>query len=97
MHPSALAPGLPTMAASVPGFESVSISGMWAPAKTPVAVINRLNQEILRLLSRPEVKEQLLGGGVEAVGSSPAEFAAVIKADIARMGKVIKDAGIQPE
>jgi tripartite-type tricarboxylate transporter receptor subunit TctC len=97
LQASALAPGLPTVASSVPGFESVSISGLWAPAKTPAAVINRLNQELTRLLANAEVKDKLLAGGVEAVGSTPAEFAAVIKADIVKMGKVIRDAGIQPE
>ena len=94
--PSALTPGLPTVAASgVPGYESIGLSGIWAPAKTPAAIINRLNQEIVRTLNLPDVKEKFFNSGVETVGSSPQEFAALIKTDSARVGKVIKDAGIR--
>ena len=97
-EPSALAPGLPTIAASgVPGYESVGISGIWAPAKTPATIINRLHQEIVRALTLPEVKERLLNADVEAVGSSPEQFAAMIKSDMVNMAKVIKDAGLKLE
>ena len=93
--PSALTPGLPTVAASVPGYESIGLAGMWAPAKTPAAIINRLSQEIARSLSQPDVKEKFLNSGVEAVGSSPEEFATLIKTDSARIGKVIKETGLR--
>ncbi len=97
-QPSALAPGLPTVAASgLPGYESNSIYGIFAPAKTPAAIVTQLNQEIVRVLSRTEVKEKFLNSGVETVGSSPEEFAAAIRSDMARMAKVIKDAGIRGE
>ena len=97
-QPSALFPGLPTVAASgLPGYESVSIYGMLAPAKTPAAIINRLNQEIVRLVNRAEVKERFLGFGEEIVASSPEQFAATLKSDIAKWGKVIKDAGMKAE
>ncbi len=96
--PSALVPGLPTVAASgLPGFESASISGMLAPAKTPATIIRRLSQEIAQLVNKPEVKEQFLKAGVEAVGSSPAQLAATMKAEIARWGPVINAAGIRAE
>jgi len=95
-EPSALTPGLPTVAASgLPGYEAISMTGMWAPAKTPGAIINRLNQEIVRMLSLPDVKERFLNAGVETVGSSPEQFAVTMKSDIAKWGKVIKDAGIK--
>ncbi len=94
-EPSALAPGLPTIAASgVPGYVSEAIYGMFAPAKTPVAIINRLHQETARFLGMPETKERFFNAGVETVGSSPQEFAAVIKSEAVRLGKVIKSAGI---
>jgi tripartite-type tricarboxylate transporter receptor subunit TctC len=94
-HPSTLFPGLPTVAASgLPGYEAGSRQGIWAPAKTPATTINRLNQEIVRVLNRAEVKERLLSIGVETAPSSPEEFAAAIKSDMARLRKVIKDAGI---
>jgi len=95
-EPSALAPGLPTVAASgVPGYESRSLSGLFAPAKTPVAIIKRLNQEVVRALNRTDVKEKLFKSGMEAVASSPEEFAATIKSEMSRMDKVIKDAGLR--
>jgi tripartite-type tricarboxylate transporter receptor subunit TctC len=97
-EPSALAPGLPTIAAAgVPGYELVSTTGLFAPAKTSEAIIARLSQEARRVLGRPEVKERFLSAGAEVVGSSPEQFAATIKSEIARMGKVIKDAGIKME
>ena len=94
--PSALAPGLPTVAASgVPGYEAVAMTGIWAPAKTPGAIIARLNQEIVRVLNLPDVKEKFLNAGAEVVGSSPEQLAATIKSEIAKISKVIKDAGIK--
>ncbi len=95
-EPSALAPGLPAVAASgLPGYEAVGTTGMFAPAKTPAVIISRLNQEVVRSLNRPGVKEQFFNGGVETVGSSPEEAAAYIKSDVARKAKLIKDAGIK--
>lgn len=95
---SVLAPGLPTIAASgLPGYESISILGMFAPARTPEAVMNRLNQEIVQVLNRAEVKERFINAGVEAVGSSSQQFAATVKFEMARMGRIIKDAGIRSE
>jgi tripartite-type tricarboxylate transporter receptor subunit TctC len=94
-QPSALLPDLPTIAASgVPGYESATVYAIFAPAKTPNAIIRRLNQEIVRVLSRPEVKEKLFSAGVEIIGSSPEQLAATIKSEMVRMGKVIKDARI---
>ena len=96
--PSELLPGLPTVAASgLPGYESFVSHGMFAPARTPPAIIQRLHRETAREIHRPEVKEKLLGAGVEPVGNSPEEFGAYVKADMARWGKVIKDAGIRAE
>lgn len=93
---SALAPEVPTIAeAGLPGFESSSPSGMFAPAKTPKVIIDRLNREIVRALQTPDVKERFHGAAIEAVGSTPEEFAAVVKAEIAKWGKVIKAAGIR--
>jgi tripartite-type tricarboxylate transporter receptor subunit TctC len=95
-EPSALAPGLPTVAASgVPGYEAVGMTGMFAPAKTPVAIINRLNQEIVRMLKQPEIKERFLKAGAEPFGSSPEQFAAAVKSDIDKFGKMIKGAAIK--
>lgn len=97
-QPSAAFPELPTIAASgLPGYEAVQVSGLFARAKTPTAIIKRLNEEIVRVLYKADVKEKLFNTGVEVVGSSPEQFAAKIKSEMARMGKVIKDAGIRDE
>ncbi len=97
-EPSALAPGLSTLAGSgLPGYETVAMYGMFAPAGTPATVIDRLHQEVVRVLNRTEVKEKFFNVGMETVGSSPEEFAATMKSDMARMSKVIKDAAIRVE
>ena len=97
-EPSATFPGLPTVAAAgLPGYEALIVYGMLAPAHTPAAVIGRLNRETVAVLRRPDVREKFVNFGVESFGSTPEEFAALLKSDLARMGKVIKDAGIRVE
>ena len=92
-EPSTLVPGLPTVAsAGLRGYEVVAMSGMFAPVKTPAAVINRLNQEIVRYLALPNTKAQLLNTGADAVSSSPEQFGAKVKAEMAAFGTIIKDA-----
>ncbi len=96
--PSALAPGLPTVAESgLPGYESASNAGMFAPAKTSGRLIALLNREIVQALNRPEVRDLLFKDGTEVVGNSPREFAASIQAEMASLGKVIKAAGIRTD
>jgi tripartite-type tricarboxylate transporter receptor subunit TctC len=96
LQPTALAPGLPTMAASgLPGYESVSLSGFLAPAKTPAAAIDRLSAEIIRMLKRNEIREKLFTMGLEVVAGTPDEFAATIRREMAKWGKLIKDAGLR--
>jgi tripartite-type tricarboxylate transporter receptor subunit TctC len=96
--PSAVAPDLPTIAASgLPGYEWGQSQAMFVPSKTPAAVIQRLNLEVVRFLGTPEAKERLLSNGTEFVGSSPEQLAAAIKSDTARLSKLIKDSGIRVE
>ena len=71
--------------------------GIVVPARTPAALVNRLNQEIARVLNKPEVKERHFSIGVETVASSPDAFAATMRRDIDRWGRVIKDAGIRAQ
>ena len=97
-QPTNLFPGLSTVAASgLPGYEVTSIIGIWAPAKTPEAIVSRLNQELVRVLKRPDVREKFLNAGVETIGNTPEEFAAKLKTDMAKYGKLIRDAGIRAE
>ncbi len=96
--PSALFPDMPTMAASgLPGYEARTLVGMFAPARTPADIINRLNQEVVRLLNKSEVKEKLLGLGVEAEASSPEQWAAIVKSEMAKLSKIIKEAGLRAD
>ena len=96
-QPSRLLPDLPTVAATVPGYESAAISALFAPAKTSVTLITRLNTEVVRILNQVDVKERFFNTGVEIVGDTPAELTANIKAELVRMGKVIAEAGIRAE
>ena len=83
---------MPTVAAAgLPGYESVGMTIMLAPVKTPPAMIARLNQEIVRALNQPDVKERYVNAGVEMVASSPEQLAVALEADMSRMGKVIRD------
>ncbi len=91
-------PGVPTMIESgMPNFVSTSWFGVLAPAGTPPAIIARLNKEFVALLQRPDVREQISRTGADPVGDSPEEFAALIKTEITKWGKVVKDAKIKPE
>jgi tripartite-type tricarboxylate transporter receptor subunit TctC len=97
-EPTQLAPGVPTVSASgVPGYSIISLQGLWVPIKTPAAVINRLNQEVVRLVNQPSSKEKFQLIGSEGVGSSPEQFAAFIASDITKFAKLIKDANIKAD
>ena len=96
LQPSPVFPGVPTVAqAGVPGYESLTIDAVVVPARTPAAIVNRLNQEIVRALTEPGTKKTLFNSGVVVVGSSPEELGAFIKSSIAKWSKVIKEAGIR--
>ena len=95
---SALAPELPTIAeAGLPGFEANNWNGIVVPAKTPRAIINRLNKEFTAALSLPDIKQFLFNQGLDAAPDTPEAFAAYIKSETVKWAKVIKAAGIQPQ
>src|SRR5262249_13191984 len=95
---SALFPNLPTVASlGLPGYESVAVNCLFAPANTPAGIIYRLNQEHARLLNQLQVRERMLSVGVEAAPSSPENLTTMMKSEMAKLGKVIKDAGIRGE
>src|SRR5687767_3896043 len=90
LEPSPLRPGLPTMAASgLPGFEAVVMSGVYAPAGTPAPIVNRLNQEIVRVIHQPDIKEKFSSIGIDTIGSSPQELTAAMKAEIEKTAKLL--------
>jgi tripartite-type tricarboxylate transporter receptor subunit TctC len=92
--PSELTPGLQPIGLTVPGYEATSYMAFFMPAKTPAPYINRLNRELMQALAKPDVKQKLLKGGTEAVGSTPEELGAYVRKDIARIEKLVKAAGI---
>ncbi|MEN3352789.1 MAG: putative tricarboxylic transport rane protein [Betaproteobacteria bacterium] len=95
---SRLFPGLPTVAeGGLPNYEAATLVGVFVPARTPAAVIARLNRELASVLSMPEIQARFTASGVETVGSTPEEFAETIKSEMARLGSVIKAAGIRDE
>lgn len=92
-----LMPDLPTVSESgLPGFETTAWQGLVAPAKTPPAVIKRLNAESIYVLNQPLMRERLTQNGAVAVGSTPEELWAFARAQIEKWGKVVKAAGITP-
>jgi tripartite-type tricarboxylate transporter receptor subunit TctC len=96
--PSALVPGLPTIAsAGLPGYEADTPLGVFVPAGTPPRVIERLNRGLVAILNITDVKKLVTAQGSEVVASSPAEFAATLKTEIARWSKLIKVRGLREE
>ena len=90
-----LAPEFPTVAeaAGLPGYEAIVWIGLLAPAGTPPAVVNRLNAEIERLAQSKEVREQLATQGNDAYHATPAAFAELIRSDIAKWGRIVREVG----
>ena len=93
----ALLNGVPTIAETVPGFESDIWIGMVTPAKTPAAVIAKINTELRRVLALPDVKEKLADQGIDAESSTADYFTKLIASDQKRWASVIKAADIKPE
>ena len=97
-QPSALFPGLPTVASSVlSGYHAEVLNGIFAPAKTPPAIVSKLNQEMVRILERADVKEKFFNTGVEAIGSTPEQLTAAVKSEMSLLGRLIRDLGIRDE
>jgi len=95
---SALLPDVPTMAeAGLPGYDVTFWQALFAPAKTPGAAIARINAELNRILSVNEVREAFAVQGAEVYPGTPAALADLLKADLAKMGKLVRQAKVEPE
>lgn len=93
---SKLAPGLPTIAESgLPGYESLVIYALLAPAKTPPAIIQRIHAELAQGLKNPTISERMFNTGIEVVASTPQELATTMQTEMTNIGKLIKDAGLR--
>jgi tripartite-type tricarboxylate transporter receptor subunit TctC len=90
-------PELPTVGESVKGYEASTWYGLLAPAGTPAAIVTRLHHDTVKILAMPDMREKLGAQGIEPVGGTPAEFGAYIKSEIAKWGRVIREAGIKAE
>jgi tripartite-type tricarboxylate transporter receptor subunit TctC len=92
---SPIAPDVPTIAeAGVPGYDSVVWYGFFAPAKTPRPVVETLHKEIVAVLRKPDVAKIIVDGGNEPVGSTPAEFAALLRAEAKKWGALGRKLGV---
>jgi tripartite-type tricarboxylate transporter receptor subunit TctC len=94
---SPLLPDAPTVAETLPDFESVVWHGVVAPAKTPQPIINKLAQEIMRISRLPDFKERLNSQGLDVIGSTPEEFATLIRNEVGVFQKLVKQIGYQPQ
>ena len=95
---SELAPELPTMAeAGVPGYEMSGWNGLFAVKGTPPEIVAETAFRSGQILRTPEVRQELAALGAEPVGDTPDEFAAFLKADMARWGKIIQEKGIRSD
>jgi tripartite-type tricarboxylate transporter receptor subunit TctC len=95
---SSIVPDIPTMDESgLPGFDSWNWFGIFGPAGLPRAVVERLNNEMNRILADPAVRERFHGLGLETTGGTPAQFTAVMQSESARWSKVIRDANVKAE
>jgi tripartite-type tricarboxylate transporter receptor subunit TctC len=96
-EPSKLAPGVPAIAANVPGFDMDGWYGIIAPLGTPNNIVAKLNGAFTQVLKMPDIQERLLGVGAEAPTSTPSELGVFLKNEIQRWTKVMRDAGIKPQ
>ena len=94
---SSLLPDVPTIAESYPGYEATNWYAFVAPAKTPKDVVGELNRQLVKVLSTPTVREQLLANGMEPQPSTPEELARYMEREYETWGRVVKEAGIQAE
>jgi len=94
---AAVLPEVPTVAEQVTGFEASSWYGVFAPAGTPADVIAKLNQEMVRALTPPEVRQRLAIEGTEVVAGNPEDFMNLFRAEVAKWARVVKQAGIRLE
>jgi tripartite-type tricarboxylate transporter receptor subunit TctC len=94
---SPLLPELPPVADLIPGFDLVSVIGVYARADTPAAIVRKIAEESIAVMRQPDIKPPLEGLGMEPVGEGPAEFAKMIASEVANITKVVEAAGIKPK
>ena len=96
-HASPMLPGVPTMASFYPGFDTNVWHGYFTTAGTPAAVIGVLHREIIKALRSPEIRESLVKGGAESVGTTPEEFGTILTRDVAKYSKLVQISGAKAD
>ena len=94
---SSAMPELPTIAESLPGYDASTWGGILSPAGTPKDAVLKLNTSINAALKLEDVRSRLMGAGIEIQGGTPEAFAEVIRIEVDKWGRIVKEAGIQPE
>jgi tripartite-type tricarboxylate transporter receptor subunit TctC len=94
LQPDALAPGVPTIAATLPGYDATSWAGLLAPAKTPPAIVAKISEAVQRAIKRSDVAETFKSQGATPIGDSTAHFTQYLRDDIEKWRTVVKQAGV---
>ena len=94
---SPVLPDVPTIAETLPGFENITWHSVMVPAKTPKPIVAKLSKELMRIIRQPDVKERFTTVGLDAVGSTPEELAALIKKEVVMYANLVKQIGLKPQ
>jgi tripartite-type tricarboxylate transporter receptor subunit TctC len=94
---SAVLPDVPAIAESLPGYENITWHSVLVPAKTPKSIVAKLSKELMRIIKQPDTQERFNSVGLDAVGSTPEELAALIKNETVMYAKLVKQIGLQPQ
>ncbi len=94
---SPVLPDVPTIAETLPGYENITWHSLVVAAKTPKPIVDKLSKEFMRIIRLPDIQERLNSQGLDPVGSTPEELAALIKSELVMYGKLVKQIGLKPQ
>jgi tripartite-type tricarboxylate transporter receptor subunit TctC len=90
-------PDVPAIAETLPGYENITWHSVLVPARTPKTIVAKLARELIRIIKQPDVHERFVTVGLDAIGSTPEELAALIKKEVVMYAKLVKQIGLQPQ
>jgi tripartite-type tricarboxylate transporter receptor subunit TctC len=94
---SPVLPDVPTIAETLPGYENITWHSVVVPVKTPKPIVAKLSKELMRIIKQPDVQERFASVGLDAVGSTPEELAALINKETVMYAKLVKEIGLKPQ